>query len=389
MPITLNTPSERARLDVRDTPYFWRVSDALHIGYKKGKSVSRWIVRWRVPSGYVSRTVGGVIPDDEVPANNRTVLSFEQALMRVMNMNIENIDSNQQKQCSFCGRTQLEVGVLVAGVSTFICDACIKRSSDILASTEPSGHSVGGLVEVLLNPGIEFQMHSSALKNILQKTSFAMGDQDKRTFLNGVLIEIEQDRIRAVATNGHWLATCETQVNHGLEHVQHMILARDGVVELQMQLESVTEDLTVSIKDNYFCVDSSDVACKAELLFGKYPNYREVVPNHPHAVVLNRESLRSLIKKQQVNEANRLIVRLVDGLFMVRGDKSEHWDRLNVDYQGTEINTGFNQTYLVDVLDAIVGDRVKVNFNTVNSSWRFEAADKPDAIYIVMPMKID
>lgn len=74
---------------------------------------------------------------------------------------------------------------------------------------------------------------------------------------------------------------------------------------------------------------------------------------------------------------------------MVRGDKSEHWDRLNVDYQGTEINTGFNQTYLVDVLDAIVGDRVKVNFNTVNSSWRFEAADKPDAIYIVMPMKID
>ena len=140
-------------------------------------------------------------------------------------------------------------------------------------------------------------MHSSALKKILQKTSFAMGDQDKRTFLNGVLIKIEQDRIRAVATNGHWLATCETQVNHGLEHVQHMILARDGVVELQMQLESVTEDLTVSIKDNYFCVDSSDVACKAELLFGKYPNYREVVPNHPHAVVLNRESLRLLIKK--------------------------------------------------------------------------------------------
>ena len=389
MPITLNTSSERARLDVRDAPYFVRVSDALHLGYKKGKSVSRWIVRWRVRSGYVSRTVSGVIPDDEVPANNRSVLSFEQALMRVMNMNIENVASNQQKQCGFCGRTQSEVSVLVAGVSTYICDVCIKRSTDILASTDPSESAVGGLVEVLLNPGIEFQIDSKALKNLLKQTAFAMGDQDRRKFLNGLLIEIERDRIRAVATNGHWLATCEAPLDHGPEHLQHMILARDGVLELQLRLESMTGNLSISIQDNYFCVESSDVSYKAELLLGIYPNYREVVPNHPYNVVLDRNHLLRLAGKQNVNESNCLTVRLCDRSLMVSGQPPEHWDSMTVDYQGAEVSAGLNQTYVVNVLAAIVGDLVKVSFNTAYSPWRFEAANNPDAVYVVMPIKID
>ncbi len=191
MPISLNAPSERARLEFRDRPYFVRVSDALHLGYKKGKSVSRWIVRWRVRSGYVSRTISGVVADDQVPANNHTVLSYEQALMRVMGMNIEDIRPGQAKQCGFCGSPQSQVNVLVAGVSTYICDQCIKRSTEILASADPSVSSVGGMVEVLLNPGFEFQVDSSLLNDLMKRTSFAMGDQDVLPF-NGLLMEVEK-----------------------------------------------------------------------------------------------------------------------------------------------------------------------------------------------------
>src|SRR4030095_642705 len=89
-PFSIVTPADRARLEARDKPYFVRVTDAVHLGYKKGKSVCRWIVRLRKKDGYVSNAIRGAVPDDAVPANGTTVLSYEQALVKAMTVNVEN-----------------------------------------------------------------------------------------------------------------------------------------------------------------------------------------------------------------------------------------------------------------------------------------------------------
>ncbi len=131
-PFPLRTPEERATLDPRDKPYFVRVTDSVHLGYRKGKSVRRWIVRWRASAGYMSHTFRGAIPDDEIPANGLTVLSYEQALMRAMNMNIEATNRSHIKHCSFCSKPQTEVTLLIAGPSTYICDQCVGLCNDII-----------------------------------------------------------------------------------------------------------------------------------------------------------------------------------------------------------------------------------------------------------------
>ena len=390
MPISLSSPEKRALLDARDTPYYERVSDALHIGYRKGKSVSRWVVRWRVRSGYVSRVLRGVVVDDEVPANNFSILSYEQALERIMEMSIENATCNEHKHCALCGLTQPEVNVLLTGVNSFVCDQCVKRGSDILAITDLSGLQEYGLVEVLLNPGIEFQIHCSDLTTLLEKTSPAMGDQDERQILNGLLIEIEKGKIRAVATNGHWLAACEVSVDHNLEKRQHLILGGESVYKLLKQLKLMGGELTVSIKDNCFCVDSDTEIYRAELLLGTYPNYRKVLPNHPHSVILDREKLLSAVKKQEVNEEFKgMYLTLSKGELLVRGEKAGDWDVVNVDYSGETIKTGFNQTYLVNILQLVEVSKVKIEFQRAATVWQFEAAEDASAVYLVMPMRIE
>lgn len=128
----INSPDQRASLEARDKPYFSRVTNDLHIGYKKGKSVRRWVVRRRERRRYCTRTLLEAIPDDELPANGDTVLSFDQALLKVMNMTIDASNKHYIRHCSFCLLPQQEVDTLIAGPSSYICGECVATCNHII-----------------------------------------------------------------------------------------------------------------------------------------------------------------------------------------------------------------------------------------------------------------
>lgn len=121
MPFAIHDRALRQRLEVRSKPYFARLCDGVCIGYRKGKSVSRWVVRRRRSDGsYQLCSLVGVIPDDHLAADGSRVLDFQQAVGKVM--------TDNQKLllcCSFCGKDRHAVAKLIAGPSVFICDACV------------------------------------------------------------------------------------------------------------------------------------------------------------------------------------------------------------------------------------------------------------------------
>ncbi len=133
-PFSINCPNNRAVLDARDKPYFVRVTDTVHLGYKKGKSVCRWIIRWRVANTYISRTFRSVIPDDTVPANGTSILSYEQALLKATYMNIETINQSKTRHCSFCNKPQTDAKLLIAGPNSYICGECVEICNSIIAN---------------------------------------------------------------------------------------------------------------------------------------------------------------------------------------------------------------------------------------------------------------
>jgi hypothetical protein len=122
----LQTRDARKRLEVRDKP------SSLHLGYRKGKSITRWIVRWRTTTGYRTQVLEDVVPDDRVRANGSSVLSYQQATIKAMNMDTGS-DVVQLKHCGFCGKPQTEVRILIAAPNTFICDECVMLCSSIVS----------------------------------------------------------------------------------------------------------------------------------------------------------------------------------------------------------------------------------------------------------------
>ena len=119
MAFPLHERAQRARLEVRAKPYFVRIADGLHLGYRKSQSVSRWVVRRQRDSRYITVTVGQVEPDDRLPADGTRILSFQQMVSRLMT------ESKARLCCSFCGKDHTQVSKLIAGPGVYICDACI------------------------------------------------------------------------------------------------------------------------------------------------------------------------------------------------------------------------------------------------------------------------
>ncbi|MEM7363931.1 MAG: ClpX C4-type zinc finger protein [Pseudomonadota bacterium] len=382
----MKTPVDRARLDIRDKPYFVRVTDGVHLGYKKGKSIARWIVRWRVSSGYVSRTIKDVVPDDHILANNKTVLSYSEAIARISKMSVEQTDQEIEKQCGICGSTQSEVDVLVAGVKSYICDKCVERASTIIAQAGSTKEaSMGGTVEVLFNPGIEMSICTEVLRRIIDSTAFAMAETDVRAALNGMLFEIGAEGVRAVATNGHYLAMCGAAIETGVKDLQHMILPRDGVVDLLAKLaESDASEVLVSIKDNSMFVQAEGIDFCEKLMLGAYPNYRDIVPAHSGTAQVDRREFSRHIEAQEPDESTYVRIKLTTDSLALSFD-GENWEQMKAVFSGDETTAVFDCSYLNDILLVLTSDVVRLGFSSESPPWRLENDNQDDAIYLLMP----
>jgi hypothetical protein len=133
VPFPIHERGHRARLDVRAKPYFVRISDGLHLGYRKGKSVSRWVVRLSRDGRYQTRTLDGIEPDDRLPPDGVHILSFQQMVARLMS------ESKRKLCCSFCGKDHTQVAKLVAGPGVYICDACVSLCQVYLDNPNEQG----------------------------------------------------------------------------------------------------------------------------------------------------------------------------------------------------------------------------------------------------------
>ncbi len=124
-PFGIATPGERKSLDPTPSPHFAPLTPSLHIGYRKGVNISRWVLRRRIAGRYYTHTFRDIIPDDDLPADGKRVLSFQQIKSRVLAMALTDDERPFPRLCTFCRKGEHEVAALVAGQDGFICDSCI------------------------------------------------------------------------------------------------------------------------------------------------------------------------------------------------------------------------------------------------------------------------
>lgn len=228
---------------------------------------------------------------------------------------------------------------------------------------------------------------------LIDKTHFSMAQQDVRYYLNGLLLETQESTLRAVATDGHRLALCEMTLAEPMRAGQ-VIIPRKAILELQRILGTEGQ-IELSIGTNHVRAQIGDIRFTSKLIDGRFPEYGRVIPENPPKVAqADRELLRQALHRTAIlsNEKYRGIrVGIKPGILALQAHNPEHEeaeDQLEIDYDGEEVEIGFNVNYLLDALSAIETDRVQLGFIDANSSCLIHAPGLTDARYVVMPMRL-
>ena len=241
---------------------------------------------------------------------------------------------------------------------------------------------------------IEFDIDAAILKNLIDATSFAMAQQDVRYYLNGMLWEVSANKLRAVATDGHRMALCDAECSIEVPELTKAILPRKGVIELS-RLVADEGSVRVAMGSNHIRVNGSDYCFTSKLVDGAYPDYDRVLPKGGDKLVEgNRAELKQAFGRTAIlsNEKYRGVrIMLSNGAIKMvanNPEQEEAEEEVGVDYAGEELEIGFNVSYLLDVLNVLKGDAVRLTLSDSSSSALVEDAADGSAVYVVMPMRL-
>ena len=241
----------------------------------------------------------------------------------------------------------------------------------------------------------EFSLQQSLLKEILEKTAFSMAQQDVRYYLNGLLLEISEKQIRAVATDGHRLALCDTETNVKTKETHQIIVPRKGVIELIRLLDSGDKEVNVIITSNHIRVEFEQLSFTSKLIDGKFPDYDRVIPDVEQPfVIANREQLRQSLTRASIlsNEKYRGVrISLEPNKLRALAhnpEQEEAEEELDVEYEGQDLEIGFNVSYLLDALGIIKTSKVRIAIKDPNSSCLLLPEVDENCKYVVMPMRL-
>jgi len=240
-----------------------------------------------------------------------------------------------------------------------------------------------------------FHVKMTDLKKLIDRTHFAMAQQDVRYYLNGLLLEIKAGQLRTVATDGHRLAICDVNAEVEGDEQHQVIVPRKAIQELGRLLEDSDETVTVQLGTNHIRVMLKDLTFTSKLIDGKFPDYNKVLPKATDKVVnAELDSLKQAFIRTSIlsNEKYRGVRMMLEGdklaLQAHNPEQEEAEEELQVDYKGGPIEIGFNVNYILDALNAIPEERVTISLSDANSSCLIEPEKNKDSRYVVMPMRL-
>jgi DNA polymerase-3 subunit beta len=232
------------------------------------------------------------------------------------------------------------------------------------------------------------------LRKLFKLAEFAMAQQDIRYYLNGMLLVVDKGTLQAVATDGHRLSWASLAVTGDFAR-QEVILPRKTVLELGKLLSDSEDPVTLDILANQVRFRFANIELVSKVVDGKFPDFNRVIPvGHTKLVELDRVVALAALQRAAIlsNEKFRG-VRVVLGtdqmkIICTNSEQEEAEEELEIDYKGDPLDIGFNITYLLDALQNLAVDKVRLAFGDANSSALVTMPDRDDYKYVVMPMRI-
>ncbi len=238
---------------------------------------------------------------------------------------------------------------------------------------------------------VSIELAVSEVDRLLQRTSFAMAQQDVRYFFNGVLLEVEGDIVRFVATNGQRLATSYV-TTRDLGHHQ-FIIPRKAVAELNRILGEGDELIQLNFTANHMQVERGGVTLITKLIDATYPDYSRAIPTGGDKVLtVDRLILKEALSRTAIlsNELYRNVrLGIKPGKLDMHANnpqQEEAEESIEIDYDGAPLEIGFNVSYLIEALSAMKGDRIRITLSDPGSACLLEDMDEVETLFVISPM---
>lgn len=232
------------------------------------------------------------------------------------------------------------------------------------------------------------------LKRLLSLVQYAMAQQDIRYYLNGMLLVLDGNELKVVATDGHRLAyaSCGIGSENGRMDI---ILPRKTVMELSRLLSDTEDPVRIDLLQNQARFVFGDIDLITKVIDGKFPDYNRVIPSgYSRNIALERAPLLQALQRAAILTNDKVRgVRLVlsENRLNIICSNTEHeeaQEEIEISYSGGDLDIGFNISYLLDVLTNIDAQGVVFSFADSSSSLLVSIPDRDDFKYVVMPMRI-
>jgi len=241
---------------------------------------------------------------------------------------------------------------------------------------------------------VDFTIPASSLKYLLSMVHYAMAAQDIRYYLNGMLLVIDGTTVRGVATDGHRLALCEFERADSAGATE-VIVPRKAVQELGRLLPDGDEPVRIQVAANQVRFAFGSIEFVSKLVEGKFPDYLKVVPsNNPKTFLIDRAELMQALSRAAILTTDKFKgVRWVlsPGALKVSStntDQEEALEEIEIDYDGESLDIGFNVTYLLDVLNNLKAEKIRISLGDALGSALITLPESERFKYVVMPMRI-
>lgn len=239
------------------------------------------------------------------------------------------------------------------------------------------------------------EISQESLRELIEKTSFAIPQQDVRQYLNGLLFEIKKGSIQTLSTDGHRLAVHSITSPAVDNSFAQVIIPRKAVFELLRLLENSTTAAHISFNNNFVKIQGENFVVISKLISGKFPNYNKIIPKRGNKKIeLDRNELKQALTRVGIlsNELFRSVhFRLKPKTLVLAAnnpEQEEAIEEISIDYQEEELDIIFNISYFVDILNIIETEKVTIFLNNSESGIIIEeAGDKSNCLFVLMPIR--
>jgi DNA polymerase-3 subunit beta len=240
-----------------------------------------------------------------------------------------------------------------------------------------------------------FELPAATLRQIIEKTRFAISTEETRYYLMGIFIHVIDDQMRAAATDGHRLARITVAKPDGADGMPDVIVPRKAVAELYRLLEELEGTVEISLSPTKIRFGLGSAILTSKLIDGTFPDYNRVIPTaNDKLLKLDPKSFSAGVDRVSTiaSEKTRAVKMTLDRdkvtLSVTSPENGIATEEVPADYAADGFEIGFNAKYLLDILSEIDGDTVEVHLADAAAPTLLRENDKSNALYVLMPMRV-